>query len=107
VSADGKQGAVAVVLGVVLLALYALLLLLLSAACSDGFYTRTRSVLCEVNDPGWEAAAWVVVLVPTASLLVVGALSRKRSYVVLAFALWAALAFTAGTLIVLIGSGDL
>jgi hypothetical protein len=107
VRAKGTQWAVAVALGVVLLAVYGFLLFFLSAACADGFYTRTRSALCDVNDPGWEAVALAVVLVPAASLLAVASLSEKRGHLVAAFAAWVAVAATSGTLIVLIRNGDL
>ncbi len=56
---------------------------------------------------GEDRGILAAVLLPAASLLAVAALTKERAPALVVFAAWVALAVASGTVVVLIGSGDL
>lgn len=98
----------AVAMAIALFALYAVLVFF-GAACSDGFYSRTRSGLCDIYTAGDSMfpAVFAAVVVPPVSVLVVAALSDGRRLLAATFAAWVFLAVVSGAIIILIASGDL
>jgi hypothetical protein len=102
-----KQLFAAVGLSAVLVLLYFALLLVLSAACTDGFYTRTRSRLCEATTSENAVTTIVLTLVPGMSVAAVGLAARSRRAIYGHFGAWFLVALTAGTVILLIRNGHL